>query len=143
MLERKLTGHRLIRIGISVILIILVLFANLFAVKAMGVYGRQFIVYEKLSVAYNVGGMEGLRSELANILAHSKLKGELKTVGEFSDKLDSLKDPRAFLKSALSKERNRIFLFNKLRHFALILIIGLLVARIILNVIIKRREKLQ
>ena len=138
MSEAKFNGRRIARITINVILIFLVIYANIFAVKAMTIYAVEVMTYERLFVAYDIGGMKALRNELAKMLSHGYTKRELQTATGFRERLGSLKDPGAYLKEVISEKKKRAIFLNNMRRIALVLIVTLLAARVLLNIILKR-----
>ena len=61
---KPFTKKQLIRFAVTFIFLCCMLFANFFAVRIMLRYGVDAYFYDKLLVAYNIGGANGLKIEL-------------------------------------------------------------------------------
>ena len=133
----KFIPRKTARLIINIIMAFLVIFANFFAVKAMSIYAVEVIAYEKMSVAYNIGGINGLNFEIDQILSHSQFKRELSTAKEFRDLLGTLKEPGVYLQNEISERKNQVVFYNRMRRLSMVLIFILLGARIILNLAVK------
>jgi hypothetical protein len=144
MVKIAISRRAIIRITITVTLILLTIFANFIAIKRMAYYAIRANFYDKLSVAYDIGGINGLRSEFAKIKAHGKLRHELAVIAEFEKRLDSLKDPEDFIDNALAENKKQIMLLKNLRSIAITLILIIFILRIIANLrIIRNKEGLK
>jgi len=99
----------------------------------MSRYAVEVNFYDKLSVAYDIGGMKGLESELAKIKAQGDLRQELAMAQEFQEKLGSLKEPEDFIDRALAEKKGRIILLKNFRIIAMALIAVIFVLRIFAN----------
>ena len=137
MKKQKFIPRKTARLIINIIMAFLVLFANFFAVKAMSIYAVEVIAYEKMSVAYNIGGIDGLKFEIDQILSHSQFKRELSTAKEFRDLLETLEEPGVYLQNEISERKNQVVFYNRMRRLSMVLIFILLGARIILNLAVK------
>ncbi|MDD5513459.1 MAG: hypothetical protein PHD09_06800 [Candidatus Omnitrophica bacterium] len=137
MKNQKFIPRKTARLIINIIMAFLVLFANFFAVKAMSIYAVEVIAYEKMSVAYNIGGIDGLKFEIDQILSHSQFKRELSTAKEFRDLLENLEEPGVYLQNEISERKNQVVFYNRMRRLSMVLIFILLGARIILNLAVK------
>ncbi len=68
-----------------------------YAIRRILRFGRELYFYDKLLVAYDIGGAKGLEDELGKIRASEKSSLELALVKDFEIKLKGLKDPAVFL----------------------------------------------
>ncbi|MDD5155991.1 MAG: hypothetical protein PHF11_05890 [Candidatus Omnitrophica bacterium] len=125
-----------IRIAITAVLLFLFLFANFYAVRRMAFYAVQAYLYDKLLVAYRVGGMPGLKSELEEILSSDKMPRELAEARGFKSDLDNIKDPGKFLSDIARQKKAKINFLRNLRIAAFALILVALLARVIVNAFI-------
>ena len=109
--------------------IILATYANFVAIRRVAVYAIEVDFYNKLSVAYDLGGVGGVNSELRKIAATTKLRHELKIAAEFKDRLVDLKNPKDFIEGSISYANKKIRLLLYLRHLALGLILVILILK--------------
>lgn len=136
-----ITRRVAINVMITVMLVLLAIFANFITIRSIGRYIIEGIFYDRLSVAYDIGGINGLRSELAKIRTSDKLRYELAVAAEFENKFDSLKDPKNFIDNTLSEIRKKVMLLRNLRSAAFALILAILALRIFLNIRFGRAKK--
>ncbi len=121
---------------IAVIVFFLFLFANLYAVRKIFYYGTEVYLYDKLLVAFLIGGRPGLENELGKVLLEDKMPHELVTAENFKKNLNNIKDPEKFLKDISSKQKSKINQLRNMRSAAFILLLLIFLMRII----IKRRN---
>jgi len=126
-----------IRIAIAGMLFILFVIANFYTVRALALYGTELYFYDKLQVAYQFAGMNGLRQELSSVLSYDKMRYELIVARNFEKNLANIKEPGKFLADIVSDRKNKINFFRNLRSIAFVLIVGMLLLRIIID----RRSK--
>jgi hypothetical protein len=124
---------RKISIVITVLLFSFFLFANIYAIRRMGHYGVELYLYDKLLVAYQVGGMPGMKEELERILSQDKMPHEIAEAKAFKKNLDSLEAPDKYLRNAVGESKNKINLFRNLRNIAFACITLLVLIRAALN----------
>lgn len=134
-------NKNIIRTVVTVILMALVIFANIITIRLMSRYAVEMNFYDKLSVAFDFGGIDALKKELSKIKLQEKMPYALKIVAEFEKKLPALNNPEAFVDDALKKSKQRIFLFRHLRSISFILILLILVIRIYFNLSLKKKEQ--
>ena len=132
-MKNNLSALTIIRIATAIGLIILAVYANFIAINRLGRYAIEVDFYNKLSVAYDIGGLEGLKSTLKKIKIHDKSRYELKVAVDFEDKLAGLKDLKGFIDNALSYGNRRIRLIMNLRRAAIALISIIFLLRILIN----------
>jgi hypothetical protein len=108
-------------------------YANYYAVRRIMRLGVEIYFYDKLSVAYNIGGKKGLKEELQNIRANDKMPHELALAKDFEIKLRSLKDPAAFLNDKVTQDKQKVNLIRTLRSVAIILMFLVFGWRLIAN----------
>jgi hypothetical protein len=97
------------------------LFANFFAVRMMLRAGVDVYFYDKLLVAYSIGGPEGLKTELGKISVSDKLPRELMLAKDFAARLETLTDPEAFLQDKVDKSKRMVSFIRNLRSAAMAL----------------------
>jgi hypothetical protein len=130
MTKIDISQRLIIRITATAILILLAIFANFVAIRRMSRYAIEANFYDKLSVAYDIGGLNGLKKELARIKAREGLRHEVETAADFEKKLSNLKDPKTFIDNALSEDKKNIILLRNLRIYAFALILLIVILRI-------------
>ena len=129
----KFSRSRIIKIVVMLVFFCCMLFANFFAVRMMLGYGVDTYFYDKLLVAYNVGGSKGLKMELAKIPVNDKLRRESILAKDFSAKLQTLADPEAFLTDKVQKGKKMAFFIRNLRSLTIVLMSILFVWQLIAN----------
>lgn len=121
------------RIAIAIILFVLFVIANFYTVRALMRYGAELYLYDKLLVAYQFAGMNGLRQELSNVLSHDKMRHELVVAEDFEKNLTSQENPEKFLANAVNDRKAKINFLRNLRSIALVLIAAILLLRVALD----------
>ncbi|MDD4954937.1 MAG: hypothetical protein PHP17_02730 [Candidatus Omnitrophica bacterium] len=129
----KLSGRQKIRIAVTIVLFLLFVIANFYTVRALGRYGAELYLYDKMLVAYEFAGMNGLKQELSTILSHDKMPHELAAAGNFEKNLAEIKDPYKFLTDKVSERKNKINFLRNLRSVAFIFILAMLLLRIAID----------
>lgn len=119
----RFSKSRIIKIAIMLVFLSCVLFANFIAVRMMLHYGVEAYFYDKLLVAYTVGGAKGLKMELEMIPLGDKSPRESKLARDFTAKLATLSDPEAFLKDKLQKTKNMLHFIRNTRSAAIVLML--------------------
>ena len=134
----KSSGIRNIRIAVGVILFFIFMFANLFTVRQMARYGMELYFYDKINVAYQTGGMPGLRNELDRVLFEDNMPREAKLAIEFKRDLDEIDDLGIYLNRLTEDLKHKVNRFRNLRNLAFVLIAIVLVLRLIPEVVLRR-----
>ncbi len=114
-------------------LFVLFVIANFFTVRAITRYGAELYLYDKLLVAYQFAGMNGLRQELSNVLSYDKMRHELIVAKNFEKNLGDIKSPDKFLAGVVNDKKNKINFLRILRSVAFVFILTLLLLRIVVN----------
>ena len=117
----EFSRRRIIKIAVTVVFLGCMFFANFIAVRMMFRYGVDAYFYDKLLVAYTIGGEKGLRIELANIPVTDNLLRESMLAKNFAVKLETLTDPGVFLKDKVQKSKKIAFSIRNLRSAAIII----------------------
>jgi len=117
-----LSRRKIIKFLIMLFLLACMLFANLFAVRAMLRYGVEVYFYDKLQVALNVAGVKGLDEELAKIRSTEKMPRVLKLTAEFEALRNSVPDLDKFLEDKIEQNKKKVEAVRNLRTLAIILI---------------------
>jgi len=137
----EFSRSRVIKITIMLVFLCCMLFANFFAVRMILSYGVDTYFFDKLLVAYTVGGTKGLKMELNKIQITDKLRRESMLVKDFSTKLETLADPEAYLTDKVQESKKRIFFVRNLRSVAILIMFILFSWRIIINYRSKFKSK--
>lgn len=124
---------RIIRVVITLILLVCVIFANFYAIRRMKRYGLELFVYDKLLVAYDIGSREGMEKELNEIVSNAKAPQQAALAKRFQARLSGMKDAKDYLKDAVVERRNTIDMLNNLRNLAIYLMVLLFLWRIVIN----------
>jgi hypothetical protein len=119
----EFSGNRVVKITLMLVFLSCMLFANFIAVRMMFRYGVDAYFYDKLLVAYTVGGDKGLKLELSTIPITDKLRRESILAREFSGELARLKDPRAFLADKVQKSKKMASFIRDLRNAAILVML--------------------
>lgn len=119
----KFLKDQLIKIVISLTLVGGMLFANFFAVRMMLTYGVDTYFYDKLLVAYTVGGGKGLKLELDKIPVTDKLRRETVLAKDFAARLGTLSEPDIYLQDKVQQYKNLIVFIKNLRSIVIILML--------------------
>jgi len=122
-----------IRIIITALLIILAVYVNIIALRRISHYALEVYFYDKLSVAYDIGGRKGLEKEIARIKTTEKQRLVAKMAEELEGKISLIPDPAPFIDNSLSAGKNRIRALRSLRIIAILLIMGILLLRFLVN----------
>jgi len=126
-----------IRIVITIVLFLLFLIANVYAVRVITLYGAELYLYDKLLVAYRFAGNNGLKEELARVLLQDKMRHELVAAREFERNLKSIDNPGKFLENIVNDRKNKINFFRNLRNITF----GFIVIMFLLRVAVNRCSK--
>lgn len=133
MFAMKFSKNRVIRIAVMLVFLSCVLFANFFAVRMMFSYGVEAYFYDKLLVAYTVGGAKGLKMELEMIPLGDKNPRESMLAKDFTARLGGLADPEAFLKDKVRKARKTVYFIRSSRSAAIVVMLIIFTWQLALN----------
>ena len=117
------SGKRIIKIAVMLVFLCCMLFANFLAVRMMLHYGVETYFYDKLLVAYTVGGGQGLKLELEKIPLTDKSPLESKLAKDFSARIETLTDPGAFLQDKVQRSRKMAYLIRNSRSAAIVIML--------------------
>ena len=124
---------RKIDLIITVIVFLLFILANIYAVRMIFYYGTQVYLHEKLLVAFQIGGRPALEKELAVVIEADKNPLEHRSAEEFKQKLGKIKDPGNFLEDLSAKEKIEIRQFRNMRSAIFILLLAIFLLRVIMK----------
>ena len=134
----KYSGKQIRRALIVSILFILFVFANFYTVRKMIVCGVQAYFYDKMLVAYRVGGARGLNGELERVFSGDKNLQEREVAVKFKGNLSGLKSPEEFLEEKVNEKKNMIHRMRTMREVSFGIIVFFLLLRVALDRIEKR-----
>ncbi|MFH1381040.1 MAG: hypothetical protein ABIH57_02585 [Candidatus Omnitrophota bacterium] len=129
----KFFDKRKKNIAVAVVLFILFIFANFYTVRKAARDAIELYFYDKLLVAYRIGGVNGLNTELNSVFFDPRLQQELKLAEKFKNDQKNIKDVGGFLKNITDKKRKAIRLARVMRVAAFGFIAVFLSVRFILN----------
>lgn len=138
----NISTKRKLSTAIAVLLFLFFLFANIYAIRRLSYFAVELFFYDKLSVAYEVGGKAGLNNELDKILSQSDMPRQLALAKAFKENSANIEDPAKFLNKATEEKEKEINLFRALRNGAFICIIMLILLRLALNFYVKPPVKI-
>jgi len=117
------------------------LFANFFALRMIVRYGVDTYFYDKLLVAYTIGGPEGLKLELGKIPVTDKMARESMLAKDFTVRLETLTNPGTFLQDKVDKSKKMLNSVKSLRSAAIYIIFILFVLRLVVKSINRPKAK--
>jgi len=126
----ELSGNRIAKFTVMLVFLICMLFANFYAVRKIMAYGLDIYFYDRLLVAYNIGGREGLIKELGIIRSADKMPRERALARNFAVDLEDLKDPGIFLSDKVARDKDKVNFIRNLRSAAIILMLFIFVWRL-------------
>jgi len=119
----KFPRSRIIKVAVMLVFLCCVLFANFLAVRMMLHYGVETYFYDKLLVAYTVGGAKGLKMELEMITLTDKNPRESMLAKDFTGRLETLTDPEAFLEDNVQKAKKMVYFIRNMRSAAIVIML--------------------
>ncbi len=126
----ELSRGRIAKFAVILVFLICTLFANFYAVRKIMRYGLDIYFYDRLLVAYNIGGREGLIKELGIIRGTDKMPYERGLARDFAAHLTDLKDPGIFLSDKVVQNKDKVNFIRNLRSAAIILMLFIFVWRL-------------
>jgi len=132
--------NRIIKIIVMLVFLSCMLFANFVAVRMLMRYGVDTYFYDKLLVAYTVGGREGLNLELGKMPVTDKFARESVLAKDFAIRLETLADPGAFLENKVDINKRMVNLIRNLRSAAIYLMLILFACKLIIDFINKHKS---
>jgi len=133
--------NRIIKLVGVLLFLCCMLFANFVAVRMILRYGVDIYFYDKLLVAYNIGGPEGLKIELSKIQITDELRREAMLAKDFSTRINTLADPQAFLEEKVRQNKKGVYLIKNLRSLAGILMLILFGWKFAVNYMTRLKAK--
>lgn len=125
---------RVTKLAVTMLFVACMFFVNFIAVRIMLTRGAEIYFYDKLLVAYDIGGMEGLKTELGKMKTGDKSSSEAKLAMDFSVRLEgALGDPEAFLRDKVAKYKRTLSFIRDSRSAAISLMLVLFVLQVILK----------
>lgn len=128
---------RKIQIAIAVLLMLLFLVANLYSVRRIMHYGVELYLYDKLNVAYQIGGISGLKLELEKIISEDKMPREKFEAEAFKKRLGSINEPGKYLQDLVADRKAKVNMFRNIRNLAFYAILIIILLRLTFNRLIK------
>lgn len=129
----RFSRSQIIKLALTLVFLVCVLFANFYAVRRMMRLGLEVYFYDKLLVAYNIGGRKGLEEEIEKIRAADKMPRELVLAKDFEIRLKGLKDPAQFLSEKVEQNKRKVNRIRNLRTAAIILMFIIFGWRMMVN----------
>jgi len=132
---------RIVKAVLMLVFIVCMVFANFVAVRMMIVYGTDVYFYDKLLVAYNIGGEPGLKTELGKIPGEDRMRREAVLVSDFKLKLDSLRNPAAYLEAKVREGKGKISFIRESRSAAITVMLVLFGWQLIADFLAKVKSR--
>jgi len=101
------------------------IYANLYAIRRMERYAAEAYFYDKLQVALQFGGINGLDDELNMISLQDKQKRQQALVKEFKKTLPGLKNPGQYLSDIVTERKAKIIRIKNFRLVAMMIIMAI------------------
>lgn len=133
----NISSKRRLSMAITAMLFFFFLFANIYTIRRLGHYAVELFFYDKLLVAYQVGGQSGLDNELERILSQTNMPRQLALAKAFKSGPAKSMAPGEFLRNIINEKTNEINLFRNLRNIAFGCIIALILLRLALSRFVK------
>lgn len=137
----EFSKKNIIKIVIMLLTVCCMLYANFFALRMMMRYGVETYFYDKLLVAYEIGGINGLKIELEKIPLNDKSPRELKLTKDFTVKLPTLSDPEVFLKDKVKESKQMINNITNFRSVAIVFMLIVFACQGLVNFLKKVKSK--
>jgi len=102
-------------------------------------YGMEVYFYDKMLVAYRVGGMRGLEGELESVFKTDKNPHEREVAAHFKSSIGSIQDPEGFLEKKVNGEKRKMHRMRTMRDAAFAVIVAFLLLRIVLDRVERRK----
>jgi len=135
----KFTKSQVMKFMIALLLLACMLYANFYAVRGMLRCGVEVYFYDKLLVAYNIGGERGMGKELTEILATEKMPRVLVLAADFDVSRRGLADPKQFLQEKVEQNKKKANLIRGLRSAAIALMTLVFFWQLLANWLKKRQ----
>ncbi len=139
----EFSRKRLIKLVVMLVFVCCILFVNFVSVKMIIRYGVDTYFYDKLLVAYNIGGSEGLKLELSKIPVTDKFPREQMLAKDFAARLETLTDPGIFLQDKVGKNKGMVNSVRNLRSGVIYIMLILFCWRLIIDFINKSKTKIR
>jgi len=128
-----LSRGRVIKLGVMAVFLCCMFFANFVAVRMILRYGVETYFYDKLLVAYTIGGAKGLKTELNNMIVGDSPGREAILAKDFTARLEALGDIKAFLQDKVYKGKKIVASVRNLRLAAIYLMFILFAWQLIIK----------
>lgn len=138
----EFSRRQAIKITVVMIFLCCTFFANFIAIRMIMRSGVDAYFYDKLLVAYTIGGAEGLKIELGKITLTDKSPRETILAKDFTARLGRLTDPEAFLNDKVQKNKQAISQVRNLRSLAILFMLILFGWQLIAKASARKRKKL-
>ena len=129
-----------IRVLLTTVLLLLFLFANIYTIRQIMSCGLELYFYEKMLVAYQVGGEPGIKKELETIISQDKAPREIALAKVFKNKLGNIHQLDRPLKDITENLKKKINLFRNLRNAAFGLILVIFLFQFLLNLSVRKNK---
>jgi hypothetical protein len=127
----KITRSTALKILVTLIFVALFMFANVYSIRQINRYGVELYFYDKMLVAYQVGGQQGMEAELKRVLDQEKMAIVRKSAEVFKQQIAKLDNPSDYLTRVTDQQKQKIKILKHSRSVAFGLIMLILVWRFI------------
>ncbi|MDD5505471.1 MAG: hypothetical protein PHR73_01790 [Candidatus Omnitrophica bacterium] len=129
----ELSGNRVFKFGVIFVSLCCMFFANFISIRIIARCAVDTYFYDKLLVAYTIGGPEGLRMELSKIPVTDNSPREAMLAKDFAVRLETLTDPGIFLQDKVDKNKKMVNSIRGFRSAAIYIMLILLGWRLIVK----------
>jgi len=129
----KFSKVRIIQVTATLLFLVCMFLANFLTVRVMLRYGVDAYFYDKLLVAYDIGGKGGLKEELGKIPVTGKSSRESVLAKDFNSRFAGLGNPELFLSQKVQESKQKIILMRNLRNAAVGVIFILFIWQLIVG----------
>lgn len=130
-----------IRMLIAIILFLLFTYANVYIIRQMTHYGREMLFIDKMQVAFQTAGLEGLNKELALVLTRTDAPYQVKLARAFQADLKNHQDIGAYLERTDSELEQKLTRLKNFRTIAFVLILVIILLRVAVNRVLAKNKK--
>ncbi|MFA5275569.1 MAG: hypothetical protein WC417_01590 [Candidatus Omnitrophota bacterium] len=116
---------KLITLAVTLLFLVCAIYANFYAIRRMERYAVEAYFYNKLQVALQFGGVNGLNNELNSIDRQYGQKRQHALAEEFKKVLPQLKNPGQYLSDTVTEREARITRIKSFRLTAMLIIIAI------------------
>ncbi|MFA6349966.1 MAG: hypothetical protein WCY12_03460 [Candidatus Omnitrophota bacterium] len=129
----KFSKKSAIKLFLAFFLLLLMLYANFYAVKRMEHYAVQAYFYQRMSVAFDIAQVPAVKQQISQIMLEKDNPRQRELAKKLESRLDNTKDPGIYLDSMLEQDKAGLKRVKLLREVAFVLLILLAFVQFLLK----------